>query len=81
MVPMSEKMQTMNLLKQGATEVAKQYFLSGVSCPSLGVCFGLGWFSLVMPDFQDHCTVRLDLPGHGTTRATLPCPANSVKRR
>ena len=23
-----------------------------------------------MPDFQDHCIVRPDLPGHGTTRAT-----------
>ena len=23
-----------------------------------------------MPDFQDHCTVRPDLPGHGTTRVT-----------
>ena len=22
-----------------------------------------------MPDFQDHCTVRPGLPGHGTTRA------------
>ena len=26
-----------------------------------------------MPDFQDHCTVRPGLPGHGTTRATRVC--------
>ena len=25
---------------------------------------------ICMPDLQDHCTVRPDLPGHGTTRAT-----------
>ena len=27
--------------------------------------------TLVMPDFQDHCTVRPGLPGHCTTRATI----------
>ena len=26
-----------------------------------------------MPDFQDRCTVRPGLPGHGTTRATKVC--------
>ena len=26
--------------------------------------------TLVMPDFKDHWTVRPDLSGHGTTRAT-----------
>ena len=26
-----------------------------------------------MPDFQERCTVRPGLPGHGTTRATKVC--------
>ena len=34
---------------------------------------GVQPYILVMPDFQDHCTVRPGLSGQGTTRATRVC--------
>ena len=83
----SDKVQTMNLLEQGATEVAKQYFLSGVSCPSLGSL----WAGLVFPSHGRfpgslYCKTRPAWSRHYQGYVDWPrwhfhLPRHSVKQR
>ena len=51
--------------------------IDGYNCE--GLALKVEGLTIVMPDFQDHCTVRPGLPGHSTTRAkVLPLTAQHL---